>query len=195
MKKLALLLIALMLTLTACVTPSSPQVLTIPAQNAPLANPLQKVELNYAMHDSVTYQQIKDTITEMFNSEMDYQHYDSPPIYGHDYQLRGITIENKTICVFLEWRFQPESKAWLKHDALSWLGTIGITGIGIPGSEIGLVYDTGYDISIIALTPLANGQIIYWGTAKLNNSGKVFAYRSIENESTWIDGPGMATLN
>jgi hypothetical protein len=146
------------------------------------------------MHDSVTHQQIKDTITETVNREIDRENY-SPPIYRHDYQLRGITIENKSICVFIELRFQPESKAWLKKDAITWLWAIGVSGLSKGGKTIGNVYATGYDISIIEFTPLVNGQIIYWGTEKLKNSGKVFADRWIDNEATWIDGPGMANLN
>jgi hypothetical protein len=93
-------------------------------------------------------------------------------------------------------RFQPQSKAWLKKDAFLWLWATCVSGFSnASGKPIGNIYSTGYNVSIIETTPLANGGTIYWGIEKLNNSGKAFADRSIENESTWIDGPGMATLN
>jgi hypothetical protein len=163
--------------------------------NAQLSSPLQTVELNYAMHDSVTHQQIKDKITEKFERDIKWAKSDPIPANSHEYQLRGITLENKSINIFLELHFQPISKAWLKKDAFSWLWLAASSGLDKGGKFVGNIYSTGYNISIIETTPLVDGRVIYWGTAKLNNSGKVFTETSITNEQSWIDGPGMASLN
>ena len=162
-----------------------------PSESAPqLSNPTQTVELNYGAHKSVTYQQLKDTLVATFNKDIKLSKAD-----GYEYQLREITIENKNINVFLELHFQPSSKAWLIKDAYSWLGLAAGVGLYVDGNLAGNPYSTGYDISIIESTPLADGNVISWGTAKINNSGKPFDDNTMTRERIWIDGPGMKTLN
>jgi hypothetical protein len=166
---------------------------SIPTSQLPYSS--QTVELNYAMHESVTHQLIKDTIAAAFNRDIELEKKTELPANAREYQLRDITIENKNINVFLELHFQPISKAWLKKDAYSWLWEASVVGLDVDGKFVGNPYSTGYDISIIETTPLVDGRVIYWGTAKLNNSGKPFDDNTVTREQIWIDGPGMKTLN
>jgi hypothetical protein len=179
-------------TPTPAPTPATTSTPTpIPSEPAPqLLNPTQTVELNYGEHKSVTYQQIQDEITQMFNRDIKLSKQD-----GYEYQLRKITIENKNINVFLELHFQPISKAWLIKDAYSWLGLAAFSGFDIDGKFAGSIYNTGYDISVIVSTPLADGNVISWGTSKIKDSGKPFDNNTFTRDRIWIDGPGMKILN
>jgi hypothetical protein len=156
---------------------------------ATISNSDEAVELNYGEHKTVTYQQIKDKLVYMFNRDIQWSKED-----GFEYQLKEITIENKNINVFLELHFQPSSKSWLIHDAYLWLGLAAATGLEVDGEDY-IIYHTGYDILVILSTPLADGNVISWGTAKINNSGKPFDDSTITNERVWIDGAGMKLLN
>ena len=197
---IATLFIVALFVLVACASPAtSPTVpkSPTPTQQAPtqtpmttISNPAQLVELNYGEHKSVTYQQIKDKIVTMVNRDIELSKKD-----GYEYQLREITIENKNINVFMELHFQSSSKAWLIKDAYSWLGLVAASGLDIDGKLAGNIYSTGYDISVIMSTPLADGNVISWGTAKINNSGKTFDDQTITREREWIDGAGMKLLN
>ena len=125
----------------------------------------------------------------MFNRDIQWSKED-----GFEYQLKEITIDNKNINVFLKLHFQPSSKAWLIKDAYSWLGLATASGLEVDGEDY-IIYHTGYDISVILSTPLADGNVISWGTAKINNSGKPFDDQTITREREWIDGAGMKLLN
>ena len=182
--------------LSACGAPAAtpeptPTPTPSPSEPTPqLSNLTQTVELNYGEHKSVTYQQIKDKIVTMVNRDIEFSKKD-----GYEYKLREIIIENKNINVFMELHFQPSSKAWLIKDAYSWLWLVAASGLDIDGKLAGNIYSTGYDISVIMSTPLADGNIISWGTAKINNSGKPFDDQTITREQEWIDGAGMKLLN
>ncbi len=198
---ITVLLIGLLFAFTACASPTatptvpkSPTPTSTPTSSpAPItttSNPAQIVELNYGEHKSVTYQQIKDKIVTMVNRDIEFSKKD-----GYEYKLREITIENKNINVFMELHFQPSSKAWLIKDAYSWLGLVAASGLDIDGKLAGNIYSTGYDISVIMSTPLADGNVISWGTAKINNSGKPFDNQTITREQEWIDEAGVKLLN
>jgi len=205
-KIIAVLLISVLLFLGACASPTTTP--TVPKSPTPtpqattptptpgstpmatISNSTEVVELNYGAHKSVTYQQIKDKLVYYFNRDIQWSKED-----GFEYQLKEITIENKTINVFLELHFQPSSKAWLIKDAYSWLWLVAFSGFDIDGENAGVVYNTGYDISVIMSTPLADGTVISWGTAKIKDSGKPFDDNTFTRERIWIDGAGMKLLN
>jgi hypothetical protein len=150
----------------------------------------ETVELNYGEHKSVTYQQIKDKLVYYFNRDIKSSKED-----GFEYQLKEITIENNKIIIFLELHFQPSSKAWLIHDAYSWLWLAAFSGFDIDGKFAGVIYNTGYEISVIMSTSLSDGNIISWGTAKIKDSGKPFDDNTFNRDRIWIDGAGMELLN
>ena len=201
MKRILLIFMTLIpMLFIACANPDTlPNASTSPPGLADPVSQLsysdQKVELNYAMHESVTYQQIKDSITTAFDKDIENELDADMPVNSREYRLKDITIDNHNINVFLELHFQPYSKAWLIKDAYSWLGLASCVGLDVNHKFAANPYSTGYDISIIVSTPLVDGRVISWGIAKIKNSGKAFDDNTLIKERIWIDGPGMKTLN
>ncbi len=177
---------------TSKTTPLEQPTTTLPSTTttSTISNSTETVVLNYGEHKSVTYQQIKDKLVYYFNRDIQWSKED-----GFEYQLKEITIENYQIIIFLELHFQPSSKAWLIHDAYSWLWLATFTGLDIDGENAGTVYNTGYEISVIMSTPLSDGNIISWGTAKIKDSGKPFDDNTFNRDRIWIDGAGMTLLD
>ena len=105
MKQILLIFVTLIpMLLGACAAPSN--VATSPSGNSDTVSQLsysdQKVELNYAMHESVTYQQIKDSITAAFDKNIENELDADMPVNSREYRLKDITIDNHNINVLLE---------------------------------------------------------------------------------------------
>jgi hypothetical protein len=150
----------------------------------------QKVELNYGDHAIVTHKQIVDTITESLSEELESG--------DCDYKLKKVTIEDKSINVYLDLPFVPLSRSWIVEEGESRVKFVASIGLYDENDNfIGTVYDTGYDIGCFMWTysELDTSTTTQWGHATIFNSGEAFEFERLDRELQWKDGVGMQSFN
>ncbi len=147
----------------------------------------QKVKLNYKGQATVSHRQIIDAIKKSVLSDLELER--------SEYKLKKVVIEDKTIQVYFNLQFRPPSKSWVKKEGWSWLGGVVATGLhDADHNFIGIIYSTGYNISVYMWTWFSENELVSWGHITLFNSGKPFTTSNYQGEAKWMDGPGMKML-
>lgn len=150
-----------------------------PPVNPLIPEPTKTTTLKYPSDMVVTDQQIMDTASATLIGILQ-------KASGNQITLKEITVRNRNITATLN-TIGPFKEGPPKDLGYSLVQYIAISPFTVNGEEKGIIYSTGYNITVVFNYPQSNSTVKYLGTATLDNPGIEIMRSDFDKYMRWIE--------